>query len=230
MTGRSPGPLPVRVLGGLLALVPAPVAALRRGRALHPQGATLHGTLELAGGPGSPLPAPGYRGPALVRVSRAAGLPPGLPDVHGVAVRWHVDGAPRDLLLSGTGAGRAGRFVLAPRRRPWTGAFSTIMPFRTRGGPLLLGAVPGPGAVGDVHDGDLRVDLVLLAARPGGPWQRCGRLVATERDDTADPRFDPVLHAPYGTYGWAAALRLPAYAASRQRLLPVVETPWTKYR
>ena len=205
-----------RVAGVLLARALAPVAAVRRGRPLHPEGATLRGTLHLDEHLGGLAPADGFDGPALVRVSRSAGLPPGLPDVQGVAVRWHVDGAVRDLLLSGAGTGRVGRFVLRPRRSPWGGAFSTLMPFRTARGPVLLAAVPGPSAAGDTRSGDLEVDLVLLAAAPRGPWRRCGRLVATERDDDADPRFDPVLHAPYGTYGWAAALRLPAYAAARR--------------
>lgn len=206
-----------RVAGGLLAAAVAPVAVARRARPLHPEGATLRGTLRLEDDLGGLAPAAGYDGPVLVRVSRAAGLPPGLPDVPGVAFRWHADGGTvRDVLLSGAGTGRVGRFVLAPRRTPWAGAFSTLMPFRTARGPVLLGAVPSPGAVGDTRSPDLRVDLVLLAARPGGPWRRCGRLVATARDEAADPRFDPVRHAPYGTYAWAAALRQPSYAAARR--------------
>ena len=60
------------------------------------------------------------------------------------------------------------------------------------------------------------VDVVLVSATAGGPWHRWGRLRASELQ-RADPRFDPVLNAPAGlrTYGWAAALRLPAYRAAR---------------
>ncbi|QGQ20989.1 hypothetical protein GC089_09590 [Cellulomonas sp. JZ18] len=192
---------------------------LRRGRPLHPRGTVLRGTLRLGDDPHAPGAELAYAGPALVRVSRSVGLPSGLPDVHGVAVRWEVDGRLHDLLLSGTGSGRLTRFLLAPRLRPWGGFLGSLMPFRTADGPVLLGAVPGPGARGDADDPDLRVDLLLLSARAGGPWQRCGRLVAEEVDPDADVRFEPVLHVPgpYRTYGWAAALRLPAYAAARRR-------------
>lgn len=184
---------------------------------MHPEGVTLRGRLQLHDDPLGEAPGVGYDGPALVRVSRSAGLPPALPDVHGVSVRWEAaDGSPRDLLLAGTGTGRLGRFALAPRRRPWAGAFGTMMPFRTVRGPVVLAAVPTRHATGDTRSADLHVDLVLLAARPAGPWRPCGRLVADRRDDTVDPRFDPVLHAPFGTYAWAAALRRPAYAAGRR--------------
>ncbi len=212
------GPLPARVAGGLLATLFGPLAVLRRGRPLHPRGTVLRGTLRLGDDPEAPGGELRYAGPALVRVSRSAGLPPGLPDVHGVAVRWEVDGRPQDLLLSGTGTGRLTRFLLAPRTSPWGGPLGSLMPFRTADGPVVLGAVPVPGARGDTDRPDLRVDLVLMSARAGGPWQRCGRLVAEEVVPDVDLRFDPVLHvpAPYRTYGWAAALRLPAYAAARR--------------
>lgn len=212
-------PLPARLAGRLFGAVFGPLAVLRRGRPLHPRGTVLRGTLRLGDDPDAPGAELRYAGPAVVRVSRSVGLPPGLPDVHGLAVRWEVDGRPQDLLLSGTGTGRLSRFLLAPRLRPWDGFLGSLMPFRTSDGPVLLGAAPVPGARGDTDQDDLRVDLVLLSARAGGPWQRCGRLVAEDVDPDADLRFDPVLHvpAPYRTYGWAAALRLPSYAAGRRR-------------
>lgn len=213
----STGPLPARLAGGLLALLFAPVAAVRRGRALHPEGATLRGVLRLAEDP--LLPGPGYEGPALVRVSRAAGLPPGTPDVQGLAVQWGPDVAPRDLLLASTGTSPAGRFLLTVRRSPWDGPFGSLMPFRGPRGPFLLGAAPRRGARGDTRDGDLRVDVDLLVATPTGRWRRCGTLVADVRTQE-DPRFDPVRHAAFPAYGWAAALRLPSYAAARRHGRP----------
>ena len=213
-----PGPLPARVAGGLLAVLLGPVAAVRRGRALHPEGATLRGALRLAEDP--LLPGAGYEGPAVVRISRAAGLPPGAPDVHGLAVRWGTDAAPRDLLLASTGTSPVGRFVLTSRRSPWGGAFGSLMPFRGPRGPFLLGATPQQRARGDTRDGDLRVDVELRVATPTGRWRRCGSLVADARTGD-DPRFDPVRHAAFPAYGWAAALRLPSYAAARHHGRPV---------
>ncbi|WP_136520082.1 hypothetical protein [Cellulomonas telluris] len=210
-------PAAARVAGRVFGAVFDRVGALRRDRPLHPRGTVLRGTLRLGDDPDAPGGELRYAGPALVRVSRSVGLPPGLPDVHGLAVRWEVDGQPQDVLLSGTGTGRLTRFLLAPRRRPWSGFLGSLMPFRTADGPVLLGAVPVPGARGDADREDLRVDLVLLTARAGGPWHRYGRLVAETVEDT-DLRFDPVLNAPapWRTYDWAAALRLPSYAAGRR--------------
>jgi hypothetical protein len=211
---------------GLRALV-AVVRTLRTApRPLHPLGVVRHGTLVLDAPDGPDAgAAPGARelgaplvAPVAARVSRSVGLPAPLPDVIGVAVRWTVDGHPQDLLLSSTGLGRATRFLLAPRRRPLGGAFGTLMPFLDSGGrPVLLAAVPAPGADPSARDG---LDLILLSARPGGGWQRCGRLVCPARpDDTDDPalRFDPVLHVP-GTLRvprWAARLRVPSYREAR---------------
>jgi hypothetical protein len=209
---------------GLRALVAVARALRRSPRPLHPRGVVRHGTLVLDG-PDAPgareLGAPLVT-PALARVSRSVGLPAPLPDVFGVAVRWPAarpdDGPPQDLLLSSTGLGRVSRFLLAPRRHPLGGGFGTLMPFLDAGGrPVLLAAVPAPGAGPSADDG---IDLILLTARPGGPWQRCGRLVCRAGPDDADDpalRFDPMLHAP-GTLRvprWAAQLRVPSYREAR---------------
>lgn len=113
-----------RATGGLLAVPFALVAAARRGRALHPEGVTLRGHLRIADDP--LRPGTGYDGPALVRLSRSAGLPPGAPDVHGIAVRWVVDGAAHDLLLASTGTGVPGCFLLTVRRTPWCATFAGV--------------------------------------------------------------------------------------------------------
>jgi hypothetical protein len=209
---------------GLRALVAVARALRRSPRPLHPRGVVRRGTLVLDGphAPGArELGAPLVT-PVLARVSRSVGLPAPLPDVFGVAVRWtapgSVDARPQDLLLSSTGLGRVSRFLLAPRRHPLGGGFGTLMPFLDDGGrSVLLAAVPAPGADRSADEG---LDLVLLSARPGGPWQRCGRLVCPAGPDDADDdalRFDPVLHVP-GTLRvprWAAQLRVPSYWEAR---------------
>ncbi|MEN1975071.1 hypothetical protein [Cellulomonas olei] len=204
--------------GAVLAVAVRAVGVLRRSpRPLHPRGVVHRGVLLLddAGAPGArELGAPAVV-PALVRVSRSAGLPAPLPDVGGLAVRWWRDGREQDLLLSSTGLGRLGRFALVPRLRPSRGPFSTIMPFVDEDGRgVVLAAVPVPGAP---RDG---VDLLLLSARPGGAWRRCGRLTCPPAPDDGDDdalRIDPVRHAPMAVPGWAARVRRRSYRVARER-------------
>lgn len=107
--------------GAVLAAAVRAVGLLRRSpRPLHPRGVVHRGMLLIddAGAPGGrELGAPAVV-PALVRVSRSAGLPAPLPDVGGLAVRWWRDGEPQDVLLSSTGPGgawrRCGRLTCPP--------------------------------------------------------------------------------------------------------------------
>lgn len=217
MTSRA-APAADAVGAGLRALV-AGVGRLRAGpRPLHPRGVVRRGTLVLddSDAPGArELGAP-YVTPVLARVSRSVGLPAPLPDVLGVALRWQRDGRPQDLLLSSTGLGRVSRFLLVPRRHPLAGGYGTLMPFLDDDGrAVLVAAVPVPDTPADGS-----VDLILLSARPGGAWQRCGRLVCPARPEDGDDaalRFDPVLHVPgdLRVPAWAARLRRPSYRTAR---------------
>lgn len=216
MTART---APADAVGAVLRAATAAVRRLRPApRPLHPRGVVRRGTLVLddSDAPGArELGAP-YVATAVARVSRAAGLPRPLPDVFGIAVRWQRDGRPQDLLLSTTGLGRLSRFLLVPRRHPLAGPHGTLMPFLDADGrAVLVAAVPMP----DTPD-DGSIDLILLSARPGGPWQRCGRLVCPARPgdaDDADLRFDPVAHVPgdLRVPAWAARVRRPSYRAAR---------------
>jgi hypothetical protein len=203
-----------RALGALLAATVKVVASVCPGRPLHPRGTWWTGRIEPMDRAAGPTLS-GPQVPAVARLSRAAGLPAPLPDVHGLAIRWQRDGRPQEILLSSSGRGPLGRFLLIPRRRALRGAFSTLMPFSTTDGPLLLGAA----AATPTADGGFALDL--LAAPPAGTWHRWARLTMRpgDPDETlARSRFDPVLHCPDGlsTYRWAAALRLPAYRTARR--------------
>jgi hypothetical protein len=144
------------------------------------------------------------------RVSRAIGLPgPPLPDIHGLALRVPLaDGRHGDLLFASTGLGRLTRFVLAPARDRSMRALTTLLPYVTPTGPLLLAATPQRGECYD-----------LLWARPRGPWHPWGRLVLDACWD-GDPllSFDPVVNAFPGLEhpSWARRLREPAYAQARR--------------
>lgn len=182
------------------------LARVRGGRhALHPRGRTYAGTLDL--GPGAPPPlGPGRRVDVVVRLSRAVGLRPPLPDVHGVAIRLpdHLGpGRHQDLLLSATW----GRHVLRPARR-LRGELSTILPFEHAGRRFVIGLL---------HRGDGR--FALASARPGrrwgAPWGEL-RLGAPLDAEDDPPRFHPFNTAPdLRLTGPFSDLRRPAYRASQ---------------
>ena len=144
-----------------------------------------------------------------VRVSRAVGLPAPLPDIHGLAIRvTNRDGSPGDLLLATTGWGPVTRFLLAPSRATYGRPMTTLLPYRTSAGPVVLGARSSiPGVV------------ELACAVGGGSWRSFAQL-AVSRDDAPDPdiSFDPVRHQLTGLeqYPLVRRLREPAYRSARR--------------
>jgi len=216
-----------RALAGVIGLI----GRVRGPRPIHTTGLLLEGRLRW-------LPRAATAGTAWIdersdgetevvaRLSRGAALPAALPDVIGLAVRIGADEG--DLLLSSTGIGVPGRFLLRPSRSPSAAVLSTLMPYRGAAGPVLVAARPRapqrlPARMEDVRE-RLAVTpwrLDLLFATPLGRWHRFGELelAPTGVLDAPSPRFDPVLRPPRGagTYDWAAALRRPAYAVARRR-------------
>lgn len=182
---------------------------------LHPRGRLVTGTITRTGlvlETGVPwLDEPG-RDEVLVRVSRAIGLPEWAPDVHGIAVRvpFTPDGA-ADFLFASTGAGTWTRFLLSPTRTPLR-PHSTLLPYRSPRGALVLAALPQ--GVSDSFD--------LACASPRGQWRRFGVLRLGERPagHETDPlvAFDPMLNTLPGLapYEWVRRLRERAYAAARR--------------
>jgi hypothetical protein len=201
-----------RTAGGLLAAGTGVLgAARRRTKPLHPDGEIRRATITRTGGPtrsGVPwLDEPG-RDDALVRESRGIGLPAAWPDIHGLAVR--IDSASGgDLLFANTGLGRLTRFLLTPARTSTSRPLTTLLPYRSPRGALVLAAVPDSPRTFELH-----------WAGPVGPWHRFGRLELGEAlgDDTSIS-FDPVLHVVPGLsqYGWVKRLREPAYWTARAR-------------
>ncbi|MDI6910051.1 hypothetical protein [Nocardioides sp.] len=201
--------------GLLLAGTTRAVAAVRpAAKPLHPRGEVTRGRLFRSGArPATGVPWLDEAGEddVLVRRSRAIGLPVSAPDIHGLAVRVpRPDGGYGDLLLASTGWGRLTRFVLtasrSPRRRPMT----TLLPYRTARGPLVIGA----RATGEES-------FELAAAEPEGEWVRFAelRLSTLPPDDTsdADVSFDPVANRLPGLeqYDAVERLREPAYHSAR---------------
>ena len=197
--------------GALLAGAARVVASLRpAAKPLHPRGTTWSAVLVRHGGARSGVPwldDPGTD-KAVVRQSRAIGLPRALPDVHGLAVRAERgDGGVADVLLATTGSGPLGRYLLHLGRGSASMFFGSLLPYRTPLGPVHLGAL--------LRD-DRTWDVLWAAGR--APWAPFGRLVLEEQLREHDVSFDPVLNRPPGLeqYDLLARLRLPAYRAARR--------------
>jgi hypothetical protein len=210
-----------RTTGGLLASGTRVLGAVRhRTKPLHPAGVIRRGTITRVGGPvrcGVPwIDEPG-RDEALVRVSRAIGLPQSLPDIHGLALRVEPEGRPADLLLASTGLGRLSRFLLTPARKPSGRPLTSLLPYRSPRGPLLLAATPeSPGSLELLEPRSFE----LLWAGPIGPWHRFGRLeFGPPHGDDLPVSFDPILNPLPGLsqYAWVTRLREPAYRTARER-------------
>lgn len=187
----------------------------RTTKPLHPRGAVITGTLTRLGldePTGVPwLDEPGHD-EVIVRLSRSAGLPSRLPDVLGLALRVPLAGGHADLLFSTGGSGPVSRFLLVPRRRPENATYSTLVPFRTPTGGVVLSAVAERGA------SSLCFELRVAALR--GQWRTFARLELPD-DQTADDTyvaFDAVANPVPGLepYAWVRELRAGAYRAARR--------------
>jgi hypothetical protein len=200
--------------GRALRAATVAVARLRRAdKPLHPRGEVTPGILHRHGAARPSGVAWLDRAgddDALVRLSRSVGLPGWAPDVLGLAVRVPTDdGGHGDLLFSSTGRGPVSRFLLVPRRSPYAGPMSTLLPYRTPSGPLLLAAERRDEAT---------FDLSWAVGR--GPWNPFGvlRLSVGVPAQDASVSFDPVRNPVPGLqpYDWVRRLRAPAYAAGRR--------------
>ncbi len=204
--------LPVRLTSDLLALGFQGVAALRQDKPIHTDGALRSGELTLTGGSHwgvDWLDRPG-QWQVTARFSRTLGLPLGLPDVDGLALRWHDDDGMHDLVLATTGSSRWGRFLFQPHMG-FTATYGCLLPYSSAGGQLMLAVRPA---------GE---DWELVAARPRGDWTVAGRLRLSppseqELHDDSPVAFDPVSN-PLPQLRWApavAGVREAAYAAARR--------------
>lgn len=205
------------------------ILRIRRPRPIHAHGIVLTGALRLS----EQRPATGvtsFDAPSaaetavIARLSRSVGLPTGVPDVWGLAVRIDPDGA--DLELSTTGIGVPGRFVLQPRLSPAGGVFGSILPARTPGGPVLFAALADDpqrlphdlaGIAAALRGRPWRLRLCI--ARPRGRWHPFATLELRPADASDEGlRFDAVERPLRGTdsYPWVRRLRQPSYHLARR--------------
>jgi hypothetical protein len=204
---------------------------VRPDRPIHPKGVALTGAIERR--PGSVesgilwIDSPGT-GAVSARLSRSLGMPPGWPDILGLALRITTETGPADVLLASTAMSWPGRFLLTAHRYASNSQLTSLMPYEGSRGPVLLAVVPevtgkGLPATPEAFRQALATTtwtLGLYHARPTGKWIRFGTLHLALDPGTPDltTRFDP-LRRPLpgaGTYKWAAKLRAPSYEAARQ--------------
>jgi hypothetical protein len=196
------------------------VTARPADKPLHPRGTVVRGTLRRSGAPGGPgsddatgaawLDEAG-EDHVLVRQSRAVGLPRPAPDIFGLAVRVPAAGGGHgDLLFASTGLGRLTRFTLTAALSPYGRPMTTLLPYRTPVGPVVLSAVFR----------DERT-VSLAWARRAGSWHPFAELTLEESpvaEADAPVSFDPVHNVLPGLeiYPWVRRLREPSYSTARR--------------
>src|SRR3954454_25076140 len=205
----------LRTATGLIAARPA-------AKPLHPRGDLVRGTLRRFGREektGATWLDDGGQDRVLVRVSRAVGLPSGVPDIHGLALRVPRADGHGGLLFASTGLGRVARSPLTAAGSPRGRAMTTLLPYRTPAGGVLLSAV--------FHDD---AEVRLAWAIRAGAWPPFARLMLDDEPlDQGDTHvsFDPVGNLLPGleNYRWVQLLMEPSYATARHsRSLPLVGT------
>lgn len=189
------------------------VAARPAAKPLHPEGTVVRGTLHRRGGAEPSgvawLDDPG-EDEVLVRQSRAVGLPNPVPDFYGVAIRVpRPDGGHGDLLLASTGLGRLTRYTLTVSRSPYGRPLTTLLPYRTPAGPVLIAAT-----------WSTQNRLALAWAVRSGTWRQFADL-DLQGDPVGGPdaeiSFDPLRNELPGLANYDAVRRLrePAYLTAR---------------
>lgn len=200
--------------GQILRAVTRLLATRPAAKPLHPRGATVRGTLHRLGiAERTGLEWLDLMGAdrVLVRQSRALGLPLQAPDIFGLALRVPIgDGGHGDLLFASTGLGRLTRFILTAARSPYTRPLTTLLPYRTPAGPVLLSAA--------FRD---ETTIMLSWAVGSGAWHQFAELRLDHEpvDEPDTPiSFDPVANNLPGliTYDWVRRLRAPAYATAQR--------------
>jgi hypothetical protein len=141
----------------------ASLSSLRRKRFFHPEGETYSGTASFIE-TGMGLPFTGET-PALVRLSRGAGIPGRLPDVLGLAVKFpELD---HDFLLATSGDSAVTRHLLLPASSFFSMPYSSVLPYELDDVLIVFGA---------------RADQSLAEIDSGRP-EELGHLVATGSSD-----------------------------------------------
>lgn len=215
---------------GVLERLFGALSGLRGQRIFHPHGVGFFARLRPRPGlaTGVELFDSGLERPAVVRLSRSFGLPEALPDPCGLAFRVldaYGDGRHQDLLLVSAGRRPFVRHLPSPA---WGFAgtwYSSLLPYRTAGGPVLIGGRATHGSeprlgLAELVRRDvagLSFELALASAR--GPWLAVADLALGRRlepEASEALRLDPA-HTGGGLepWGWLGRVRPAAYRGSQ---------------
>jgi hypothetical protein len=147
-TGLPPaGRAAVAAVGTVTAAALRLGSRLRGSKVFHPEGVVHFATVTISGGDPAPpsaiiLREPGEY-PAMIRFSRAIGLPRSVPDIAGLALRLvdvHGPGRHQDFLLVSSGDGPLVHHLLLPTRNPRALPYSSLVPYRAGDDTFLVGA------------------------------------------------------------------------------------------
>lgn len=210
------------VASGASAALFASLSSLRRKRFFHPEGETYGGTATFME---TELEFP-FIGetPALVRLSRGAGLPRALPDVLGLAVKFPDLG--HDLLLATSGNNAVSRHLLLPASSFFSMTYSSVLPYELDDALIVFGARADrslrdidsgtPEDLGHlVASGELRFDLTLC--RLGARTTETFASLVVDGHHEGDIHFNPWnCRAPLRPAGPLNRLRLETYQASQE--------------
>jgi hypothetical protein len=200
--------------GQVLSAATRLAAARPSAKPLHPRGSVTRGQLRRLGGTentGSAWLDRAGLDDVLVRQSRAIGLPAPVPDIFGLAIRVPVDDVRHgDLLFASTGRGRVTRYTLTAARTPHRRPMTTLLPYRTDAGPLLLSATWVDPMTAE-----------LSWAVRSGTWHHFADLALSDSavdEPDALVSFDPMTNRVPGLepYDWVQRLREPAYRTARR--------------
>jgi hypothetical protein len=140
-----------KAAGLSLGAVLAGLAGVRRGKAFHPDGVVYDARVTIGNAAAAPQGADLFSQPgdhrAVVRFSRAVGLPPPIPDLLGLSIRLpdvYGSGRHQDFLLVTSADYPLLHHIFLPavdvQQRPYTSA----LPYRAASDLFLVGALPQP--------------------------------------------------------------------------------------
>lgn len=203
-------------------------SAVRHARVFHPDGVLFEAELIRTAPDRRGLPLTSST--VLARLSRGIGLPNGVPDIGGLAVRTpfpDAEGPPWDLLLASSAPGRLGRMAPWPATSWRTANLSSLMPLeydgrlwwvRARVIEPAVDAMTLESARTAVLAGGIRI--VLEQAENFDDYEPLAVLTSTGPVNVDDERygFDPIVHCPSTVRPrpeWLRGLRSAAYRNSR---------------
>jgi hypothetical protein len=214
-----------------LVAVPLQLGSAVRGRRVfHPAGVMASGSLDRVAPPGEGLPI--ESSDVVVRVSKAIGLPGGLPDIIGLALRIPPQAfaaTPWDILLASTGSGRLTRFALRPTTS-WRTSMTTLMPVKYDGQYWWVRA----HMTSEIGENGLSLDRISQLLSDGGIEYELDQARGTDEfAPLANVRiteawsgglssgvaFDPTIHSAPGVTlapEWLTHIRQRAYERSRR--------------